>query len=64
MSLQGFGQQIRVAAATFEQGQFHRRLLPATYFVELRPRFEQALAVHLEVGLGIRGKVVALVVLG
>ena len=64
MSLQGFGQQIRVAAATFEQGQFHRRLLPATYFVELRPRFEQALAVHLEVGLGVGREVVALVVLG
>ena len=64
MSLQGFGQQIRVPTTTFEQCEPHRRLLPPTNLIELRPRFEEALAVHLEVGLGIRGKVVALVVLG
>ena len=64
MTLQGFGQQIRVPTARFEQCQSHRRLLPPTNLVELRLRLEEALAVHLEVGLGIRGKVVALVVLG
>ena len=64
MTLQGFGQQIRVPTARFEQCQSHRRLLPPTNLVELRPRLEEALAVHLEVGLGEGGKVVALVVLG
>ena len=43
---------------------FHRRPLPPTNLVECRPRLEQALAVHLEVGLGEGRKVVALVVLG
>ena len=64
VGLQRFGQQIRVPTTTFEQCEPHRRLLPPTNFVELRPRFEEALAVHLEVGLRIRRKVVALVVLG
>ena len=64
MTLQGFGQQIRVPTTTLKECQLHRRLLPPTNLVELRPRFEEALAVHLEVGLGVGGKVVALVVLG
>ena len=64
MSLQRFGQQIRVPTTTLKECKLHRRLLPPAYLIEFRPRLEEALAVHLEVGLGIRGKVVALVVLG
>ena len=64
MRLQRFGQQIRVPTTTLKECELHARLLPAADLIELRPRFEQTFPVHLEVGLGIRRKVVALVVLG